>query len=165
MARQWIEISSRVERASDERVVRPAVDGVLDAVMRLDGATYSEVSVESHSDDASYGPSMFQFREGEWVAAVPSDRTTVEVLLVCGGPDRVNVAWIRRDDHGSWDQDFLMLSDPSRGDEPESRVCGGQAIELPARWWVTRAEAIEAVEAFSATFTVNDGRRWEHSLT
>jgi hypothetical protein len=53
------------------------------------------------------------------------------------------------------------LAEPERGDAPEEGMVGGQLIDLPARWWVTQDEAIEAVHRYLAHGRRDPGLVWE----
>ncbi len=139
-----VRVTSRVEWHPDEIVDDPTISEILDAVARLDGETYSMVSVDwrepdrdAHSDDA------------------------ITSMVVCGG-DRVAVSYIVRDAAGEWDQDFAFLAQPERGESREERVCGGQETAFRARWWVDRPLAERALRHFASTGEADPRLIWEH---
>jgi hypothetical protein len=65
---------------------------------------------------------------------------------------------------GGWDQDFMMLTDPTRGDEQEEHLTGGGLTPWPARWRITRQEALDAVLYFCEKHVRDPARTWGHSL-
>ena len=82
-------------------------------------------------------------------AIEPSRRDMTALLLIAGGADdRVYVGYTAPDRGHDWTYNYLNLAEPWRGDEPEIRIAGGQKTRLPARWWVDRDLALQALRHF-----------------
>jgi hypothetical protein len=123
----------RVENAPYEEVRDPDAGALNAAIRRLDGHRYSDLSfslIDRSPDEAMD----------------PADRyNALHGLIVAGGPDRVILTFIP--DSGVTQQ-WWFLADPAPGDASEERVVGGQRTPLPARWWVTYAQALQAAHYF-----------------
>jgi hypothetical protein len=54
-----------------------------------------------------------------------------------------------------------QLVEPSRGDAPEIRTYGGQGTELPARMWLPKPVAMQAIRHFVRFGGRNPDQNWE----
>jgi hypothetical protein len=93
----------------------------------------------------------------------PPPDNDVVLIIIGGADDRVCVGFTTSDETGTWDQNFLNAAEPSRGDEPEIRIAGGQKTRLPARWWVHRQVALAALRYFVRHGRPDPSISWEQT--
>lgn len=80
------------------------------------------------------------------VRALNDNPEEAESLLISGGESgRVFMTYELRAPNWS---DFYSLVDPSRGDDAEEGIVGGQRCTHPARLWVPKDQAIRAATWF-----------------
>jgi hypothetical protein len=91
-------------------------------------------------------------------------RPSVMFLVAGGQGERVYVGYTVVDGQGEWNQNYCNLTDPSRGEEPETRLAGGQQTPLPAKWWVTKEQAFKALKYFLMTGATDPSQVWEPSF-
>lgn len=145
-------ISARVEGSPYETWDLPDAEVAESLLSRLDSERYSELTVTRH---VRAGPSP--------TGDGPPYSEEAALIIVGGADDRVYVGYMAPDGEETWTQNYLNATEPSRGDEPEVRVGGGQKTRLPARWWVNRAVALLALRYFVRLGQPDPSIPWERT--
>jgi hypothetical protein len=113
----------------------PAVET---AIRRLDGKKYNEISVLRCPQPPGDEP------------------VNCSSIYLGGGEDnRVSVQ------HMENDAEDYLASEPARGESPEIRTYGGQSTELPAKWWISKDVACQAVRHFIETGSRDETLTWD----
>ena len=117
----------------------PTVVDVESFVDSLDGAVVDEGGVMLHQNDVPVG-----------------------MMLVSGGlGGLVILSWQWANGPTWWDNDLVMLVDRSQGDQRRANAEGGQTVEQPARWSVSKSLAKKAIRTVMLSNQLDETLEWD----